>query len=101
PMNAPSISSVLQDLRYALRLLRRQPAFTAVAVVTLALGVGANTAVFTIVNGVLIRPLPYRDPDRLLLLLNGRAGRMGPDFSPLNYRDVTEQSGVFSGTAAF
>jgi putative ABC transport system permease protein len=96
PMNA-----LAQDLRYAFRLLRRQPGFTAVAVMTLALGIGATTSVFTVVNGVLLRPLPYADPDRLLLLLNGRNGRLSTSFSPPNYRDVTTQSGVFSAAAAF
>ena len=96
PMNA-----FTQDLRYAFRLLRRQPGFAGVAVVTLALGIGATTTVFTVVNGVLLRPLPYADPDRLLLMLNGRNGRLFTSFSPPNYRDVTTQSGVFSAAAAF
>jgi len=72
--------SVVQDARYAVRLLRRQPGFAAIAVVTLSLGIGATTAVFTLVNGVLLRPLPYSDPDRLLLLLNGRDGRLSTSF---------------------
>ena len=94
------VGAVFQDVRYAIRLLRRQPAFAAVAIVTLALGIGANTAVFTVVNGVLLRPLAYHDPDRLLLLLNGRAGRTSPSFSPPNYRDVVTGAGVFSDSAA-
>src|SRR5262245_22938529 len=61
-------SSLVADVRYALRLLRRQPGFSAIALVTLALGIGATTAVFTVVNGVLLRPLPYRDPDRIVQL---------------------------------
>jgi putative ABC transport system permease protein len=96
-----SMTSLFQDLRYAVRLLRRQPGFTVVAIVTLALGIGANTAVFTVINGVLLRPLPYADPDRLVTLLNGRNGRLSTAFSPPNYFDITTQSGVFAGSAAF
>ena len=67
---------------------------------TLALGIGANTAVFTVVNGVLLRPLPYRDPARLVQLFHGRNGRLSMTYSPPNYIDVTTQSGVFSGSTA-
>jgi putative ABC transport system permease protein len=81
-------------------MLFRQPGFTVVAVLTLALGIGATTAVFTVVNGVLLRPLPYRDPDSIVQLLNGRQDRLSTFFSPPNYRDVASQSDAFSEWAA-
>jgi putative ABC transport system permease protein len=95
-----AVSSLIQDVRYALRMLYRQPGFAFVAIVTLALGIGATTAVFTVVNGLLVRPLPYSDPARLVILLNGRNGRLVASFSPPNYRDAGA-SGVFEDAAAF
>src|SRR5690242_9203443 len=68
------LDSVWQDLRYAWRVLRQSPAFTATAILSLALGIGGNTAVFTVVRGVLLKPLPYRDPARLVKIAEVESG---------------------------
>jgi putative ABC transport system permease protein len=91
---------LLGNLRHAWRLLRRQPAFAGVSILTLALGIGTTTAVFTIVDGVLLRPLPYRDPGRLVILFYGHQGRVSPWFSPLNVRDYVGPSGAFADASA-
>lgn len=94
------MSLFLQHLRHACRALRLQPAFSSVAILTLALGIGATTSVFTVVYGVLLRPLPYRDPGRLVTLMYGHQGTVSPWFSPPNFRDYAAQNDAFSGTAA-
>ena len=83
---------MLQDLRYAVRLLTRAPGFTAAAVVSLALGIGANTAIFSVVNALLLRPLPYRDADRLAILWNRSPGlNITQDwFSTAQYFDIKQ-----------
>jgi predicted permease len=79
---APILEELVRDLRYAVRGFRRQPGFTAIAIVTLAVGIGANAAVFSMVNGVLMRPLAYDDPDRLMSLTRGGPQPLGQPLSP-------------------
>src|ERR1051326_4119794 len=64
-----SLESLMQDLRYAVRMMRRSPGLTAIAVLSLALGIGANTAIFTVMNAALLRDLPVKDPGRLILVM--------------------------------
>ena len=102
---APIMDSVLHDLRTTLRSLRRSPAFTAAVVTTLALGIGANTAIFSVVNGVILRPLPYRSPDRLVMVWEENPSmdygvRYIPT-SPGNFTDFRADRNVFSDAGAF
>ena len=95
------IQDFVQDLRFGLRILCKSPGFTTVAVLTLALGIGANTAIFSIVDAVLLRSLPYPDPDQLVLMFEVPLKQ--PDaLSGISYRDFTElhqQNSVFSEMA--
>ena len=93
----------LQDVRYALRLLRRSPGFTAVALLTLALGIGANTTMFTIVNGVLLRPLPYPDADALvrLYLVNAEQDIRDGMVSPPDFDIWQSQAQNFTSMGAY
>lgn len=92
---------MLQDLRYALRTLLKSPEFTAIAVIALALGIGANTAMFSIVNGVLLRPVPYAEPDRLLKLAESTAQFHDSSISYPNFLDWQQRARSFEGIAAY
>ncbi|HJZ64129.1 MAG TPA: ABC transporter permease [Candidatus Acidoferrum sp.] len=89
----------LQDLRYGARMLRKQPGFTFIAMLTLALGIGANTAIFSVINAVLLRPLPYAEADRLVLVGHSWGGGSPRIISSLNYLDCRDQNRVFESTA--
>jgi hypothetical protein len=97
------IIGLAQDIRYALRQLRTNPGFTAVAVITLALGIGANTAIFSVVNAVLLRPLPYPNSDQLVMLWeqNPHRGWFENIISGENFLDWQKQNQVFASMAAF
>lgn len=92
----------LHDLRYAIRLQRKNPGFTIVAVIALALGIGANTAIFSVVNTVLLRPLPYKDPERLVMVWEEATKAGYPQDTPTaaNFGDWRDQNQVFEGMAA-
>ena len=89
-----------QDLKYALRVLLKNPLITAVALVTLALGIGANTAIFSVLNAVVLRPLPYADPDRLVVVWETIAGNDRRSAAPGNFTDWRAQNKTFSDLAA-
>jgi putative ABC transport system permease protein len=93
---------IWQDLRYGLRMLVKNPGFTIVAVIALALGIGANSAIFSVVNTVLLRPLPYQEPDRLVMVWEDATKQGFPRDTPApaNYVDWRDQNQVFEGMAA-
>jgi predicted permease len=95
------MSTLMQDLKYGLRQLRRNPGFTAVAVLTLAFGIGANTAIFSVVNGVLLNPLPYRQSSRLVSIYARTAQYPRASISYLNFLDWARENQSFSSMAAF
>src|SRR5262249_54183077 len=101
PLGKVVMQILWQDLRYGARTLLKKPVFTLIAVITLALGIGANTAIFTVINGVLLRPLPYDDPDRLVMLWesNPRRNIEQQRVAPPNLAEWREQSHSFENIA--
>lgn len=96
------LDTVWNDLRYATRMLRNNPAFTAAVVLTLALGIGANTAIFSVCDAILLKPLPYPDPDRIVMLWEQPPeGETIGAVAPANFVDWRKQSRSFTEIAAY
>src|SRR6185369_14262735 len=94
------MQSILQDVRYGLRVLRRNFGLSAVAVIALALGIGANTAIFSVVNAVLLRPLPYRDAERIVAIQEISKEGKRVQVTPANFLDWRAQNTVFEHLSA-
>src|SRR6185503_6842526 len=97
------MQTLFQDLRYGARMLRKRPGFALIAIVTLALGIGANTAIFSVVNGILLRPLPFDHPERLVrvyVTVPDRGIKNNPA-SYLNFTDWRSRNSVFDAMAAY
>jgi predicted permease len=95
------IQDFVQDLRYGARVLAKSPVFTAVAVLTLALGIGANTAVFSVINGVLLRPLSYKEPERIITIWEPSRGGHTLGLTDVEFFDIRDRNQVFEELAAY
>ena len=97
----PLLESVLQDLRFAIRMLRKSPGFTSVAILTLALGIGATTTIFSVVYGVLLRPLPYRESNRIMAIFEVNTEGRRTHLADPNFDNFRDQSRSFQGIAKY
>ena len=95
------MEAFLKDLRHSLRMFRHSLAFTLAAVAALALGIGANTAIFSVVNAVLLKPAPFPDPDRLVMFMNTSPQGQVPAASPAKFLHWRQQTAVVEDVAAF
>src|ERR1700693_2069124 len=97
------MGTLMQDIRYGVRMLLKHPGLMFIAVITLGLGIGANTAIFSMVDSLLLRPLPLQDPGRIAVLaMQQKNGGVQPQFSIPDYQDIQKQTGEsFSGLAAY
>src|SRR5690242_356972 len=96
-----SLETFAQDVRHTLRLLRRAPAFTITALATIALGIGLNTAVFSVAYGVLWRPLPYPDADRLVILQSSQGAKTFTSWAPRSYEALRGRVTALDALAAY
>src|SRR5437660_3263272 len=100
-MLAKSFASVAQDIRYGIRMLAKAPAFSLIAILTLALGIGANTAIFSVVNGVLLNPLPFHDPAQLVSMFQEIPDFKNGSISYPNFVDWQRMNTTFERMAAY
>src|ERR1044071_9098814 len=97
-----TMDSIINDIRYGVRSLLKQPGFTAIAIITLALGIGANTAIFSVVNGVLLRSLPYPHAEQMVYVLEGRVSdpKFEGSYSPQNFTEMRSRNHSFEYCSA-
>ena len=95
------MDAFLQDLKHSLRMFAQSPAFTLAAVAALTLGIGANTAIFSVVNAVLIKPVPVPDPDRVVVFMNVTPRGSGPAASPAKFAHYQQQTAIVQDVSAF
>src|SRR5579871_4784680 len=94
------MSNLIQDLKYGVRVLRKTPAFALVALITLGVGIGANTAIFSIVDAVLLQPLAIVEPEQVMLLQESWQGRGSGGVSPGNFADIRKENSSFASVSA-